>query len=249
MTDALQAPAVELPVSEDDFVWKLPTREGWLRAAAVRMAGWLPEVNESLNPDIAPVSCGFPKGRHGAGRAIGECYHPGACPGAEHLRPIFICPTLEKPTEVLATLLHELVHAALPKEVGHKKRFKDAVFGLGLSGKATATFCEPGSDLEKRFDALVEELGPYPHSAMGLRRRVKKGLGWPRFKSRTRPEYKVLVSPKMLAEYGPPMDPWGVGMIPNEMTAEDWDAEWERMQEERDEERRERELDDMAEEG
>lgn len=214
MPDALQAPT-ELPTKDTDFVWKLPTREDWLRRAVAEMAAWLPEVGESLDPHIAPISCGFPKGRHGAGRAIGECYHPGACPGAEELRPIFICPTLEKPNEVLAVVLHEIVHAALPKEVAHKKRFKDAVFGLGLTGKATATVCEPGSDLDKRFDALVEKLGPYPHSAMGLRRKVVKGAGWPRYKSVNEEAYKVLVSPKMLEEHGAPLDPWGDEMVPN----------------------------------
>lgn len=216
MTDT-QTPAAEV----EHFVWKMPTREGWLRAASDRMVAWLPEVKESLDPAIAPVSCGFPKGRHGAGRAIGVCYHPGACPGAEELRPIFICPTLESPREVLATLLHELVHAALPKEAGHKKRFKDAVFGLGLTGKATATYCEPGSALDKRFDALVEELGPYPHSAIGLKPAVKKGGGWPRYKSTAIDGYKVLVSPKMLEEHGAPLDPLGYTMIPNDADIEE----------------------------
>lgn len=208
-----------LPLPTDDvdhFVWTLPTREQWLRAASQRMAGWLPEVNEHLNPDHAPAMCGFPKGRHGKGRAIGECYHPGAMPKQEHLRPIFICPTLDNPYEVLATLLHELVHAALPKETAHKKRFKDAVFGLGLQGKATATFCEPGTPLYARFGELIEVLGPYPHSAMGLKPRVKKGGGWPRYKSVNEPMYKVLVSPKMLEEHGAPLDPWGSTMIPND---------------------------------
>lgn len=219
-----------LPADGPDlYVWTFPTREQWLRAASQEMACWLPEVNEQLNPDHAPAMCGFPGLRHGKGRAIGACYHPGAMPKAEHLRPIFICPTLDDPRQVLATLLHELVHAALPAKAGHKKRFKDAVFGLGLVGPATATFCEEGSALEARFDVLIERLGPYPHSAMDLKRVVKKGGGWPRYKSRNEEAYKVLVSPKMLEEHGAPLDPWGDTMIPNDAVwgEEDEDAAFE----------------------
>lgn len=215
--DTLPLPAAD----ETMFVWSYPTREQWLRVASHEMASWLPEVGEQLDPHIAPAMCGWPKGRHGAGRAIGECYHPGAMPKQEHLRPIFICPTLDNPVEVLATLLHELVHAALPAKTAHKKRFKDAVFGLGLAGKATATFCEEGTPLYHRLQALIERLGPYPHSAMALRRQVKKGGGWPRYKSTEIEGYKVLVSPKMLEEHGPPLDPLGFTMIPNDAEPEE----------------------------
>jgi hypothetical protein len=209
MTDALQAP------EPSTFAWTHPTREGWLKAALLAMIPWLKDDAELvLDPEIAPVMVGWAKGVRGR-NPIGACYHPGVAPKAKEVRAIFIFPTIDDPVEVIATLLHEMVHAALPPEVKHKGPFKKAVKALGLAGKATATFAEPGSPLHDKITALAQELGPYPHSKLVVTGPAKKGAGWPRYESTTIQGYKVLVSPKMLDAYGPPLDPNGETMGPD----------------------------------
>lgn len=200
----------------DHFQWFTPSREEWLRQASVKMAGWLAEIDLQLDPSIAPVSVGFPKIAHGKGKAIGVCHVRGACPADERLRPIFICPTLgDAVMDVLPTLLHELAHAALPPETGHRKPFADAMIKLGLAGKPTETFLEAGSPLHARMVALAADLGPYPHVAMADSKRTRTKT-WVRMISLTDPEYRIDINMDILADHGAPMDPWGERMVLSE---------------------------------
>lgn len=92
-------------------------------------------------------------------RRIGECWAGNA---AEDGTPqVFISPVLAESAEVLAVLLHEMVHVATPGD-GHKAAFKRLATSLGLAGKMTATHA--GDELVKRFKAL--KLGKYPHSKL-----------------------------------------------------------------------------------
>lgn len=199
---------------QDHFQWFIPSREEWLRQATILLLPLLESVDLTLDPATVPVSVGFPKIPHGKGKAIGVCHVQGACPADDTLRPVFICPTLgDAVMDVLPTLLHELVHAALPPKVGHRAPFAKAVAAMGLSGKPTHTFLEEGSELHGRLKAIADELGRYPHVPMADRQRPKQ-KGWPRYRSINEPTYKVIVSLDALAEFGPPLDPWGDAMEP-----------------------------------
>ena len=203
MTQVAETPAV------DQFVWFTPSREEWLRQAVVAMLPMLEEVKLSLDPSIVPVSVGFPKVSHGKGDAIGVCHVKGACPTDERLRPIFISPVLSNAVmDILPTLLHEMVHAALPPEAGHRKPFADAVKALGLAGKPTHTFLEPESNLHGQLAGIASELGHYPHVAMAQKRKpgTKK---WVRMVSPEDPSYRVDILLDTLEEHGAPRDPWG----------------------------------------
>ena len=203
MTQVAETPSV------DHFVWFTPSREEWLRQAVVAMLPLLEEVKLSLDPSIVPVSVGFPKVSHGKGDAIGVCHVKGACPTDDRLRPIFISPVLHDPVmEILPTLLHEMVHAALPPEAGHRKPFADAVKALGLAGKPTHTFLEYGTFLHQLLSDLANHLGPYPHVAMAQSRKpgTKK---WVRMVSPEDPSYRVDILLDTLEEHGAPRDPWG----------------------------------------
>ncbi len=204
-----------MTAQEDCYLWYIPSREEWLRQASIKMVPMLQAVGLSLDPSIAPVSVGFPNVRDGkGGKAIGVCHVKGACPEDERLRPVFISPTLGNAVmEVLPTLLHELVHAALPPEVGHRHQFAKAVADLGLAGKPTHTFLEEGSQLHADLALIAADIGPYPHVPMADRKKAKQP-GWPRYRSVNEPTYKVIVSLDALAEFGPPLDPWGDPMEP-----------------------------------
>ncbi len=140
------------------------TRESWLQDAASRLntlidaAGTTPAVN-------VRVSCGWPA--RGAlakvKRRVGECW-PGEH-NTDHRGHVFVSPCVDKPLEVLAILLHELIHAALPAKAKHGKGFAKVCAKVGLEGKPTSTVA--GAALATRLHAdIIPSLGDYPHVAI-----------------------------------------------------------------------------------
>src|SRR5690606_31712113 len=78
---------------------------------------------------------------------------------------IFISPTLDDTTEVLSTLLHEMVHVAVGLACGHVGPFKVCATDLGLVGPMTSTFAS--ADLVKFFERKIEKrIGKYPHASI-----------------------------------------------------------------------------------
>lgn len=149
------------------------TREGWLMDALelldetlASQGLTLPAKHDSDNGQPRRVSCGWPSklALSRRKRRVGECWHQQG--------QIFISPFLESPVEVLATLIHEEIHARLPKEAGHKARFKAAAKVAGLDGPATET--HPSDKLATCLNALAIRLGPYPHKAIDASEKDKK---------------------------------------------------------------------------
>ena len=139
------------------------TREEWLTEAMREMAPWFEEVSFHF-PENVKVSCGWPSKSALAAkkRRIGEAW-ASQCSAIKYFE-LFISPYLAKPIEVLATLIHEQVHAAVGLECGHKGDFKKCAKALGLEGKMTATV--PGEELTQRLNALGKLLGEYPHGSL-----------------------------------------------------------------------------------
>jgi hypothetical protein len=112
-------------------------------------------------PDRVRVSVGFP---HKARKhTIGQCWHS----AADGVHQIFISPILDDVSGsqgVLATLLHECCHAALPSKAQHRQPFKRLATAVGLAGPATATIAGP--DLLGEITRYAEQLGLYPHAAL-----------------------------------------------------------------------------------
>jgi hypothetical protein len=135
-------------------------------SAATREA-WLLEATEELWPltklDRVPlrVACGWParKALSRRSRRVGECWAGER--QADKLAQLFVSPCLDAPAAVLATLLHEMLHAALPLGVGHKAPFARAATAAGLVGKPSATTAGP--ELAERLNAIAFVLGAYPH--------------------------------------------------------------------------------------
>ncbi|MEU5878159.1 transcription elongation protein SprT [Spirillospora sp. NPDC047279] len=122
------------------------------------MTPWFEELQHEV-PEVY-VSVSFPS-TGAKGRAIGQCHYTSK-DGRPHL---LIHPYLDNPIEVLATLLHEVVHAALPVGTQHGPAFKKLATGLGLTGQMTATV--PTQELVGSLAAMVlRGLGPYPHAAL-----------------------------------------------------------------------------------
>ncbi len=141
-------------------------REEWLNKAAARTAVLCKRTVPTLY-----YSVGFPKGaRSGKGRhAIGQCW-PGQVSETHH---IFISPELVDPVEVLATLMHEQVHAAVGCACGHKREFVKAAKAAGLVKPWTAT--TPSPELAAELAKVAAAVGPYPHEVLRPEDRPRPG--------------------------------------------------------------------------
>lgn len=149
-----------------------PTREAYLQAAAEDMRFHLFDAAGYECPPVH-VSVGFPKGSRGKAGAIGQCFPPELSEGKLH--HLYISPVLGQDggqmwADVLA---HELVHATVGCDKGHKAAFKKCAEGIGLEGKMTAT--HGGEAFMRYVEGLVDRLGPYPHAKVKLPKRGSKG--------------------------------------------------------------------------
>lgn len=145
-------------------------REEWLSQLALVFESWLTELGLEIRP--YSVTCGFPPagGTRNQGKVIGNCVSPAAVKDGRAF--ISISPYLDDSVEVAATLLHELLHAAVGVEHGHKKPFARHLAALGLEGKPTAT--EAGEAFKQRIAPVLSRLGDYPHAGVDLKNRPKQ---------------------------------------------------------------------------
>lgn len=148
---------------------KFQTREEWLNACADLILEKNREVIEQHfgqdgidHLEHLKVSTGFPS-TGGLGKVIGQCWKSAAAEdGTTH--HIFINPRLTDVVEVVATLAHEMVHAADDGEHKHRGPFVKAVQDMGLEGKATATFA--GAAFADWARGLDTKIGTYPHTGL-----------------------------------------------------------------------------------
>lgn len=202
---------------------KHATREGWLIGATTLIRGHFTQAGYTI-PEKLHVTCGWPS-RGGCGnakRVIGECW-PEQASEDKHCQ-IFISPTLKDVVDVLATHVHELVHATVGNKEKHNKVFKKAALAVGLEGKMTATHA--GESLKKQIADWSVKLGEYPHPMLKPGFRLGK-------KQTTRLVkcecgecgYNVRVTRKWLDESGAPLCPCNkkeMGFeIPKELEGDD----------------------------
>lgn len=145
------------------------TREEWLLALVDPLRSEFTGVGLTV-PDIR-ISCSWPS--RSIRKRIGECWHSKAAKDGR--RHIFISPLIADSVAVAEIVVHELIHACLPDEAGHKKPFRDAMQKIGLEGKPTATHA--GEKLRERLHALCENLGDYPHAPLELSDTKEKKQG------------------------------------------------------------------------
>lgn len=143
-------------------------REEWLTQAVAKLDPLFTQAGYTL-PQVR-VSVGWPKGGR---KMIGQCWKT-VC-AKDGIAQVYISPVLDDVVGkqgVLATLVHELLHAVLDCEGGHGAVFKRGMKPLGLEGKATATVA--GESLRVKLEAIANEIGPYPHAALTPSSQIKK---------------------------------------------------------------------------
>jgi hypothetical protein len=139
-------------------------REAWLAQLTDRLRPLFDQAGLPLPEDIY-VSTGWPStgGLGRKKRIVGEHWDGKASKdGRPH---IFISPVLADTLEVAGTLVHELIHAALP-DAKHGPKFVAAMRKVGLEGKPTDGGNRPGETLTAQLQQLLEVLGPYPSAPL-----------------------------------------------------------------------------------
>jgi hypothetical protein len=137
------------------------SREAWLHAATVEHVAPIFNNNGYAIPEAIRFAIGFPStGRKS--KRIGE-HWPAQCSADAH-HEIFIRPDISDPVEVLAILVHELVHVVLPPGSGHGSVFRKAALAVGLTGKMTSTVAS--ETLKAKLITITEALGDLPHARL-----------------------------------------------------------------------------------
>jgi hypothetical protein len=131
-------------------------RQAWLECAAAALRAKFTEACYAIPYEIR-VSIGWPKRAASCG-AVGECWATEA--SSDHHYEVFVSPQLTDGASIVATLAHELVHATVGNDVGHKKPFKQCALKIGLCGPMRATVAS--SEFTAWAEALFERIGPYP---------------------------------------------------------------------------------------
>lgn len=139
-----------------------------------RQSDWLTKAMEMLREDFKKIGETFPDSidivfdfyPYSGNMSIlwMGCYNAsaylrkGGKPLISHPQ-IHINPTLTSLC-ALDILVHELVHAATPEDLGHGDRFREVAAAIGLDDKGTASSAE--EDLMQRLIEIRNILGPYP---------------------------------------------------------------------------------------
>jgi hypothetical protein len=145
------------------------TREDWLTEAAHYI---LDDLLMPLTTKERPpfrVSVGFTGAR--SSKAIASCFVRAAS-GDGH-NEIFVSPEHNDSLAVLASLVHELIHAIDDCQSGHRGGFAKLARTAGLEGPLTATVA--GEWLKNWLqENIVAALGPIPHAPLVLSKARKK---------------------------------------------------------------------------
>ena len=148
----------------------IKSREEWLMEFT-RLATPIFESKGYEVPKNIRMSVGFTS-KGSRGKSIGECWS-NTCSGDDTFE-IFITPEMNEAARIADILTHEIIHAVVGLEAGHKKPFRDCAIAMGLAGKMTATVA--GDGWWSWAQDILDELGPLPHAklASGATTREKK---------------------------------------------------------------------------
>ena len=149
-------------------------REAWLYEMAALMAPRFAEMGYPL-PKFR-VSIGWPSvGKDGG--ASGECWH-NSVSNDGHFE-IFLNPSRDDALAVAATFAHELIHAAVGFDHGHKGEFARLALAFGFARPLTHASKVTPEPLAAWLAPLIGQVGALPHAALAYQRgggaSVKRG--------------------------------------------------------------------------
>jgi hypothetical protein len=142
------------------------TREEWLVAALWKKLDAHFTAAGFEVPSNIKVTCGWPSRQATARkiRRIGECWDSTA--SADTQFEIFISPLIDDRIDVIAILLHEVIHATVGLAAGHRAPFSQAAKKLGLMSPWTQI--HPSEELKVEIAGWLNDLGEYPHGKIDV---------------------------------------------------------------------------------
>ena len=143
------------------------TREDWLLDAFEALRGWFDERAGVKLPQMVRLSAGFGYGAVAENKVIlGQTW--ATWKAKDKINQVFVSPAVADPVEILAILVHEIVHVVDDCVHKHGKEFKKIATAVGLTKKMTEVHVT--DELADFLKILVIELGDYPHTALEVRR-------------------------------------------------------------------------------
>lgn len=145
----------------------MSNKEKWLGHVSTEFNDYFIKAGHPL-PKLRAV-CGFTS--HGAPKpgakseTLGQCWYPQEQMDDKHVE-IFVSPRIEDAVIVVATLAHELCHAALGAGFGHRKEFGSLARGMGLEGPLGST--RPGKAFRKMVEGIITEVGEMPKGKLDV---------------------------------------------------------------------------------
>lgn len=179
---------------------KFKTREEWLTFVSDQLRPTFKKVGAPV-PAKVRFSLGFTSAGYRS-KATGECHSP--LGSGDKSVEIFIKSDRDDAVNVAGILAHELVHAAVGVEEGHKGRFRTTCKALGFEGPMRSTL--PGTEMQRDVMApILKRAGKLPHAKLTTYTTGKKKQTTRLLKAEC-PEcgYVVRVSAKWLNEVGAP---------------------------------------------
>lgn len=146
-------------------------RETWLNRLASLMAPKFEELGHPI-PAVR-IAIGFTGSKSGEAKVAGVCWHKSR--SADGHFEIFISPDKADPLEVAAILAHELTHAAVGFDAGHKGVFAKTVAALGMVRPFTSSVA--GEAFKAWVAPFLQQLGELPHAPLMFRSLVNREPG------------------------------------------------------------------------
>ena len=143
-------------------------RQRWLERVVIHLRQHFHECWWNV-PDNVRVSVGIPKGMHGSKKAIGQCWSDKA--SSDGFYEIFSSPEQGLEFEHIETLAHELIHATVGTQEGHKGKFKACALAIGFVGPMTST--PSGDKMKACINKIISMVGPYPAGKLNINNRKK----------------------------------------------------------------------------
>lgn len=147
-------------------------RETWLNNVATILCSERLDIAINLPRPNYRLSMTQPSTKSNKrGRVLGTCWNTAA--SADQTNEIFITAELGESDskKIIATLIHELVHAYDDNKNGHNATFAKYCRAVGLEGGKTArndasfTATKASAELNEYLDTLIDDLGEIPHAA------------------------------------------------------------------------------------
>jgi hypothetical protein len=135
-------------------------RHQWLERAVALLRPRFVKAGYRV-PNNIRVSIGFTRYTNWQ-HSIGQCWSARA--SSDQHTEIFISPELgteDQTSRIIGVTAHELVHATVGPEAGHRGPFKQCANSIGLTGRMTST-TESDAFIAWVNDIVVPKIGPYP---------------------------------------------------------------------------------------